>query len=63
MRKGVDTLNYAPVKDMSEEGRNTYRRMHDRAIALDAATNGVKVELRQLGRKRSQALLESMNKR
>ena len=36
MQKGYDTLEYAPTKDMTPEGRETYRRIHDRSITLAA---------------------------
>lgn len=52
MQKGYDTLEYAPTKDMTQEGRDTYRRIHDRAITLAAAMKGVSVELKTLGQKK-----------
>ncbi len=52
MKKGYDTLVYAPTKDMTPDGRNTYRRVHDRAITLEAAMKGVSVELKTLGQKK-----------
>lgn len=52
MKKGFETLEYAPTKNMTPEGRNTYRRVHDRAITLTAAMKGASVELRTLGQKK-----------
>lgn len=51
MQKGSDTLKAAPVNDMTEEGRIIYRRVNDRAVTLQAAMNGAKVELKTLGMK------------
>lgn len=48
MQKGSDTLRFAPAKDMSIEGRNTYHRVQDRANALQAVLNGACVELKEL---------------
>ena len=48
MQKGSDTLRFAPAKDMSIEGRNTYHRVQDRANALQAVLNGASVELKEL---------------
>lgn len=62
MQKGYDVLEYAPTKDMTPEGRNTYRRVHDRAITLTAAMKGASVELKTLGRKRHPMAIENMNK-
>lgn len=53
MQKGYDTLDYAPVHDMSPEGRDTYLRVHDRAVILHASMQGVKTELKTLANKRS----------
>ena len=52
IQKATDTLTYAPVKAMSAEGRDTYRRFHDRAVTLHAAMNGARVELKTLGQKK-----------
>lgn len=62
MQKGYDTLEYAPTKDMTKEGRDTYRRVHDRAITLAAAMKGASVELKTLGQKKHPMALENMNK-
>lgn len=51
-QKGSDTLSHAPVKDMTEEGRNAYRRVNDRAIVLNASIKGAVVELKTLGEKK-----------
>lgn len=52
MQKGYDTLEHAPIKDMTQEGIITYRRVHDRAVILAAAMKGAHVELKTLGEKR-----------
>lgn len=60
MKKGYDTLTYAPVKDMTVEGRDTYMRVHDRAITLQAAMKGASVELKTLGQKKHPFAIENM---
>lgn len=60
MQKGYDTLEHAPTKDMSQEGLSTYRRMHDRAITLQAAMKGASVELKTLGEKKHPMALENI---
>lgn len=62
MQKGYDTLAYAPTKDMTPEGRDTYRRVHDRAITLTAAMKGASVELKTLGQKKHPMAIENMRK-
>ena len=52
MGKGYEVLEYAPVENMSVEGRDTYMRVHDRAIILRASMAGVKAELKTLSGKR-----------
>lgn len=52
MQKGTDTLACAPIKDMSIEGREIYRRVHDRAVILQASMNGAKAELKTLSSKK-----------
>lgn len=52
MQKGYEHLEYAPVENMSVEGRDIYRRVHDRAIILQASMQGVKAELKTLSGKR-----------
>lgn len=60
MQKGYDTLEYAPTKDMTPEGRDTYRRVYDRAITLQAAMKGASVELKTLSKKNHPFALENM---
>jgi DNA-binding winged helix-turn-helix (wHTH) protein len=62
MQKGYDTLTYAPTKDMTKEGREAYRRVHDRAITLAATMKGASVELRTLGQKKHPMALENIKK-
>lgn len=51
IRKSEKILTHAPVKDMSEEGRTTYRRVHDRVVILNAAIQGASVEVKMLSKK------------
>ena len=60
MKKGYDTLEYAPTKDMSREEIDVYRRVYDRAITLQAAMRGVKTELKILGEKKHPFALENI---
>lgn len=60
MGKGYEVLEHAPIKDMSKEDLNTYRRIHDRAITLAAAMKGASVELRTLGEKRHPMALKNI---
>lgn len=62
MRKGYDTLEYAPTKDMTQEGLSTYRRVHDRAITLAAAMKGAAIELKTLGEKKHPFAVENIKK-
>lgn len=62
MKKGHDTLAYAPIQDMTEEGRAVYQRFHDRAIILQASMKGVAVELKTLGEKRNPFALENIRR-
>ena len=60
MGKGYDILEHAPIKDMSKEEIETYRRVHDRAITLQAAMKGASVELKTLGEKKHPMALENI---
>lgn len=60
MGKGYEVLEYAPTKDMTKEGLCTYRRVHDRAVTLQAAMKGASVELKTLGQKKHPFALENM---
>lgn len=51
MQKGYDHLENAPVQDMTPEGLNTYRRVHDRAVILQASMRGTRVELKSLAKR------------
>lgn len=62
MQKGYDILSHAPTKDMTPEGRNVYRRVHDRAVTLAAAMKGASVELKTLGQKNHPMSIENMTK-
>lgn len=52
IKKGTSILSHAPTKDMSFEGRETYRRVNDRAMILNASMKGAAVELKTLGEKK-----------
>lgn len=60
MKKGYDTLTNAPVRDMSIEGRETYRRVYDRAVTLSASMKGAVVELKTLGQSKHPMALENI---
>lgn len=60
IQKGTDTLTYAPVKDMTEEGKTTYRAVYDRANRLNAAMIGAKAELKALNTKKHPFMLENI---
>ena len=62
MQKGYDTLANAPVKNMSAEGRETYRRVYDRAVTLSASMKGAAVELKTLGQKKHPFAIENMSR-
>ena len=62
MQKGYKVLEHAPTKDMTKEGREAYRRVHDRAITLAAAMKGASVELRTLGEKKHPMALRNIKK-
>lgn len=62
MKKGYDTIQNAPTKDMTPEARDTYRRVNDRAVTLAAAMSGVKVELKSLARKKHPMAVENVNR-
>ena len=60
MQKGFDTLINAPVRDMSEEGRDTHRRVYDRAVILSASMQGAAVELKALGQNKHPFAIENI---
>lgn len=51
INKGKKHLDNAPVEHMSREAVDAYRRVHDRAICLNAAMQGASVELKTLAKK------------
>lgn len=61
IKKGKDTLDLAPVNDMTVEERATYTRVHDRSIILHASMEGAMCELKALGKK-SHPLLPNGNR-
>lgn len=50
MQRGQNVLVNAPVKDMSTEGRETYRRVYDRAMLLNATVQKASVELKTVSK-------------
>ena len=62
MQKGFNTLECAPTKHMTNEGRERYRRVHDRAVTLTAAMKGASVELKTLGQRKHPMELENIKK-
>ena len=61
IKKGKDTLDLAPVNDMTEEERATYNRVHDRSVILQASMEGAMCELKTLGKK-DHPFLANLNK-
>lgn len=61
IQKGYNTLANAPVKKMTEEGRETYRRVYDRAVTLSASMKGAAVELKTLGKKNHPFAIENIH--
>lgn len=59
LSKGEKILKYAPVKDMSKQGIDTYRQVADRANQLHANLAGGVVELQLLNRKKAHPLLQN----
>lgn len=53
LQKGVDTLSNAPVKNMTTEGRQVFRRVYDRSVILAASMQGVKAEIKTLAKRQS----------
>ena len=51
INKGKKHLDNAPVEHMSREAIDAYRRVHDRAICLEASMRGASVELKTLAKK------------
>ena len=62
MQKGFNTLECAPTKHMTNEGRERYRRVYDRAVTLTAAMKGASVELKTLGQRKHPMALENIKK-
>ena len=46
---------------MTPEGREIYRRVHDRAITLTASMKGATVELKMLGNKKHPMCVENIH--
>lgn len=52
MAKGANHLQHAPMSEMSNEAKDIYRKVTDRAIILDAAMKGARTELKELSKKK-----------
>ena len=61
MKRGKEFLTNAPTHNMSKEALETYRRVNDRAIRLEAAMAGVAVELKTLARRPHPFSIEVQN--
>lgn len=61
--KGNATLDAAPTKYMSEEGRTAHRYVSERATILNASLKGGVVELKTLGEKKHPFLPEKVGRR
>ncbi len=55
--KGKDTLDFAPINDMSDEGRKIYTRVYDRSVILHASLQSAVCEVKLLSAKRPNPLL------
>lgn len=51
IQRGADILTNAPVEEMSEAGRMTYRHIYDRTAQLEASVKGAVVEIKTLREK------------
>lgn len=62
VQKAQDVLTNAPVEDMSNEGRQVYRDVYDRAKILNTAFMDATVEIKRLSRKRKHPMsVENIN--
>lgn len=53
MKKGYETLVNAPTKDMTTEGRNTYRRVHESRCYIGCCYERSKCRVKDSWRKKS----------
>ncbi|MCM1167678.1 MAG: hypothetical protein NC299_16845 [Lachnospiraceae bacterium] len=60
MKKGKETLDYAPVNDMTSDERITFNRVYDQSVILQASIEGAMVQLKILGKK-SHPLLDCVH--
>lgn len=51
MQAGMNVLKNAPVEDMTEEGKEVYKRVSDRSVILLASLKGARAELKTLSRR------------
>jgi len=58
-KKGSTVLTHAPVDRMTQEEREEYRRVNDRALILNASLTGSIVELKTLAKKRTPFIPET----
>ena len=58
--RGVQILENAPVKDMSQDGIQRYNTVRDRTCILQASMHGARVEIKMLNTKRKNPLLTAV---
>lgn len=63
MQKGVDTIQKAPLKDMTAEGQKAYTRVRDRSIILIASMEGARVELNRLAERNHPMLPQNVGRK
>ena len=63
LKKGNEIIQFAPQKDMSDEGRRVYRDVSDRARILYASMAGACTELKMLAKKKSPFEIENVSRR
>ena len=59
--RGVQILENAPVKDMSQDGIQRYNTVRDRTCILQASMHGARVEIKMLNAKRPHPFLSAVN--
>lgn len=51
IQTGMKILEHAPVKEMTEDGKDIYKRVFDRSVILTASMQGARAELKTLSRR------------
>lgn len=62
IQNGEKILVHAPVNDMSEQGREEYRHVHDRAVQLKAVLGAGVVELKLLSSRQPHPLENAISR-